>query len=53
MNGPAIKVQNIAKKFGEVHAVRRVSFDLRQGEIFSLLARLFNSPKSVRTILNG
>ena len=37
MNGPAIKVQNLTKNFGDVHAVRGVSFDLRQGEIFSLL----------------
>jgi ABC-2 type transport system ATP-binding protein len=37
MNGPAIKVQNLDKSFGDLHAVRGVSFDLRQGEIFSLL----------------
>ena len=37
MNGPAIKVLNLDKNFGDVHAVRGVSFDLQPGEIFSLL----------------
>jgi len=37
MNGPAIKVQNLDKNFGDVHAVRGVSFEIQQGEIFSLL----------------
>jgi len=37
MNGPAIKVQNLDKSFGDVHAVRGVSFEIQQGEIFSLL----------------
>src|SRR5512146_249845 len=33
----AIQVQNLHKKFGEVYAVRGVSFEVRAGEIFSLL----------------
>jgi ABC-2 type transport system ATP-binding protein len=33
----AIKVQNLHKDFGEVYAVRDVSFDVQVGEIFSLL----------------
>jgi ABC-2 type transport system ATP-binding protein len=33
----AIQVQDIHKSFGEVQAVRGVSFDVQQGEIFSLL----------------
>lgn len=37
MNDPAIKIQNLDKNFGDVHAVKDVSFDLQQGEIFSLL----------------
>ncbi len=34
---PAIQVQNLHKKFGEVYAVQGVSFEVRAGEIFSLL----------------
>ena len=37
MNLPAIKAQNLDKHFGDIHAVRDVSFELQQGEIFSLL----------------
>jgi len=33
----AIQVQDLHKSFGEVQAVRGVSFDVKQGEIFSLL----------------
>ncbi|NLG51239.1 MAG: ABC transporter ATP-binding protein, partial [Chloroflexi bacterium] len=34
---PAISVQNLLKDFGEVQAVKGVSFDVQDGEIFSLL----------------
>src|SRR5512142_542023 len=34
---PAIRVQHLQKAFGETRAVQRVSFHVRQGEIFSLL----------------
>jgi linearmycin/streptolysin S transport system ATP-binding protein len=38
MNGAvAIAVHNLDKDFGEVHAVREISFDVKAGEIFSLL----------------
>ena len=37
MNGKAIQVQDLHKNFGDVYAVRGVSFDVRAGEIFSLL----------------
>jgi ABC-2 type transport system ATP-binding protein len=33
----AIRVQNLRKDFGEIHAVQGVSFDVQAGEIFSLL----------------
>ena len=36
-NGLAIQVQDMHKSFGEVHAVKGVSFDVRTGEIFGLL----------------
>ncbi len=34
---PAIQIQDLHKKFGEVNAVNGVSLEVRQGEIFSLL----------------
>ena len=34
---PAIQVQNLHKRFGELHAVQGVSFEAQPGEIFSLL----------------
>jgi ABC-2 type transport system ATP-binding protein len=36
-NGLAIQVQDLHKNFGDVYAVRGVSFDVRAGEIYSLL----------------
>ena len=36
-NGLAIQVQDLHKSFGEIQAVKGVSFDVRAGEIFSLL----------------
>ncbi len=33
----AIEVQNLRKYFGEIQAVREISFNVKQGEIFSLL----------------
>lgn len=35
--GPAIQVQGLSKAFGEIKAVKSISFSVRQGEIFSLL----------------
>lgn len=32
-----IRVQNLVKSFGEVHAVRSISFEVAQGEIFAFL----------------
>ncbi len=38
MNGqPAIRAQNLHKKFGEVNAVRGVSFEVEAGKIYSFL----------------
>ncbi len=33
----AIQVRDLHKQFGDLHAVRGVSFEVRAGEIFSLL----------------
>lgn len=37
MNELAIQVENLHKDFGEVYAVKGVSFDVQRGEVFSLL----------------
>jgi len=34
---PAIQVLDLAKSFGAIHAVRGISFDVKQGECFGLL----------------
>ena len=34
---PAVKVQNLSKKYGTVLAVNNVSFSINRGEIFKLL----------------
>ena len=36
-NGLAIKVQDLHKSFGDLHAVQGVTFDVQAGEIYSLL----------------
>jgi ABC-2 type transport system ATP-binding protein len=35
--GPAIRVRGLSRSYGEVHAVRDVSFDVERGEVFCLL----------------
>jgi branched-chain amino acid transport system ATP-binding protein len=37
MNAPLLRVENIAKRYGGVQAVKELSFDLYQGEILGLL----------------
>jgi ABC-2 type transport system ATP-binding protein len=37
MAEPALSVQGLAKRYGAVHAVRDVSFDVQPGEIFGLI----------------
>ncbi len=37
MNTPAISVQNIIKRYGDFEAVKGISFDVANGEIFGLL----------------
>ncbi len=36
-NGQAIAVENIVKRFGDFEAVRGITFDVKDGEIFGLL----------------
>src|SRR3954447_14990506 len=35
--GPVVQVRGLAKRFGDVEAVRGVSFDVRRGETFGFL----------------
>jgi ABC-2 type transport system ATP-binding protein len=35
--GPAIHVRGLSRSYGELHAVREVSFDVERGEVFCLL----------------
>ena len=37
MNSPKLSAQGLTKSFGELHAVRGVSFDIPKGEVFGLL----------------
>jgi branched-chain amino acid transport system ATP-binding protein len=37
MSAPVLEVRDVAKSFGGVHAVRGVSFDVREGEILGLI----------------
>ena len=36
-DGPAIAIRDLAKSYGQVHAVRGVTFDVQRGEIFGFL----------------
>jgi ABC-2 type transport system ATP-binding protein len=35
--GSAIAIRDLAKSYGDVHAVRGITFDVAQGEIFGFL----------------
>src|ERR1700753_3121341 len=35
--GPAVRVRGLSRSYGEIHAVRDVSFDVERGEVFCLL----------------
>ena len=37
MPNPVLQVENLVKRYGEVEAVRGVSFSVEQGEVFGLL----------------
>src|SRR5438309_956825 len=36
-NGPAVRIENLTKRFGDFVAVDKISVDVRQGEIFGFL----------------
>jgi ABC-2 type transport system ATP-binding protein len=46
---PAVSVSHLAKSYGDVVAVKDVTFDVEKGEVFALLARclMSNPPPTV------
>ena len=52
-NGYAIEVQNLKKNFGDLQAVRDVSFAVQAGEIFSLLGPNGAGKSTIISILSG
>ncbi len=52
-NKPAIQVQNMHKDFGEVYAVKGVTFDVQQGEIFSLLGPNGAGKTTIISMISG
>ena len=53
MNGPIIEMRSIVKNFGDVKAVRGASFDLRQGEIHSLIGENGAGKSTMMKLLYG
>jgi len=39
MANPILQVENLVKRYGDVEAVRGVSFSVEEGEVFGLLGR--------------
>ncbi len=50
---PAVVVEDLSKSYGEVHAVRGVSFTVEHGEIFALLGRNGAGKSTTMEILEG
>ena len=53
MNGSIIEMRSIVKDFGDVHAVRSASFDLRAGEIHSLIGENGAGKSTMMKLLYG
>ena len=53
MNGPIIEMRSIVKNFGDVQAVRGASFDLREGEIHSLIGENGAGKSTMMKLLYG
>jgi ABC-2 type transport system ATP-binding protein len=52
-DGPAIEVRDLRKSYGEVEAVRGVSFEVARGEVFCLLGPNGAGKTSIVEILEG
>jgi len=53
MNSPVLRVENLVKRYGDVEAVRGVSFSVEQGEVFGLLGPNGAGKTSTVEILEG
>ena len=50
---PLLSVEGLSKSYGGVHAVRRVSFQLKQGEILALIGANGAGKSTCFDMLNG
>ena len=50
---PLLSVEGLSKSYGGVHAVRRVSFQLKQGEILALIGPNGAGKSTCFDMLNG
>jgi ABC-2 type transport system ATP-binding protein len=53
MGNPILQVENLVKSYGDVHAVRGVSFNVDEGEVFGLLGPNGAGKTSTVEILEG
>ena len=53
MNGSIIEMRSIVKNFGDVQAVRGAGFDLREGEIHSLIGENGAGKSTMMKLLYG
>src|SRR3982074_3480595 len=49
----SIELKHVSKKFGEVHAVRDVTFSVEQGELMALLGRSGGGKTTVLRMIAG
>src|ERR1700739_1028304 len=53
MANPILQVENLVKRYGEVEAVRGVSFSVEEGEVFGLLGPNGAGKTSTVEVLEG
>lgn len=53
MANPVLQVENLTKRYGDVHAVRGISFEVAEGEVFGLLGPNGAGKTSTIEILEG
>src|ERR1700741_2159009 len=53
MPDPVLQVDNLVKHYGEVHAVRGVSFSVDEGEVFGLLGPNGAGKTSTAEVMEG
>jgi ABC-2 type transport system ATP-binding protein len=53
MANPVLQVENLTKRYGDVHAVRGISFEVTEGEVFGLLGPNGAGKTSTIEILEG